>query len=147
MSDVVGMYNNACAFYDCAKSCLKNSEKGNSVSSFLLHTPSIVNCAFACELFMKMLVEFFGGEYRKVHDLYKLFERLPEEEQGRIYGKLACLTELKDAFGMDLLKKSAESFNKWRYSFESDHLVAHVGFLFSLCEVLKEEAYKQLSIQ
>ena len=147
MSDILGMYNNACAFYDCAKVCRKNAEEGSCVADHLLFTPSIVNCAFACELFYKLIAKCFKVKYKKVHDLYDLFKLLPQDEQECVYNKMFSKTVVKDVYGNDLFKKSADSFNEWRYSFESDRLVGYSGFLFSLCDVLKEEASKLLSIQ
>ena len=54
MTDLVGMYLQAITFLDCACLCNETSglEKG-SARSIYLGTPVIVNCAFACEIFLK----------------------------------------------------------------------------------------------
>lgn len=143
MSDLVGMYVNACAFFDCAEMCRQKAENGQTCEDLSLNTPALVNCAFSCELFLKLLIKSVGKDYGKIHDLDKLFDLLPQDMQERINKNTYYKTGMgKDVFGISMLKKVANSFNEWRYSFEKDKLNGYIGYLFGLCCVLKEEAEK-----
>ena len=141
MIDFVGMYNNACAFYDCAEICRQKAESGQSYECLSLNTPAIVNCAFACEMFLKLLIKANTGDYKKIHDLDKLFKLLPQDIQERLNKEVYYKTGMiRDAFGIPMIKKVAKHFNEWRYSFEKSSLMGYTGYLFGLCAVLKEEA-------
>lgn len=143
MSDLIGIYNNACAFYDCAQMCIQKADDGQPYEYLRLHTPALVNCAFSCELFLKLLIESVGKDYGKIHDLDKLFNLLPQDMQERINKNTYYKTGMfKDAFGIPMLKKVANSFNEWHYSFEKRQLSGYIGYLLGLCAVLKDEADK-----
>ena len=148
MNDYAGMYNNACAFYDCAEMTMKKAMENVLDNPFNIIVPAVVNCAFSCELFLKLIIECLGKKYGKVHDLEKLFNILPQEMQNRINEKVFYKTgKSNSVFGIRPITLAANYFNNWRYSFEKPNITADMGYLFGLCSVLKEEAISLLPIQ
>ena len=141
--DKFEMYRTGCEFSDCADFCinLDNVQKYNAK----VITPAIVNAAFACEVFLKLLLHIHNTSYKKNHKLKGLFELLPENLKIRI--KFECLKkygELKNCFGIEYLDNISDAFNKWRYNYEYDWSQSRVmkietGFLFVFKDVLKEQ--------
>ena len=109
MTDLVGMYLQAITFLDCACLCNETSglEKG-SARSIYLGTPVIVNCAFACEIFLKLLLEFNNVKYKKQHGLKELFDLFPEE-----YYNLQIDQTFLFVF-CEILKKESEERLGWK---------------------------------
>lgn len=146
MTDLVGMYLQAITFLDCACLCNETSglEKG-SARSIYLGTPVIVNCAFACEIFLKLLLEFNNVKYKKQHGLKELFDLFPEELREKINRYLIQnYGTLKDGNGFELLQLYSNAFTEWRYSYEYYNLQIDQTFLFVFCEILKKESEERL---
>ena len=78
--------------------------------------PSIVNMAFACELYLKSIISD-GISETQGHDLMALFNKLNEEEKAQII--LEVERERIDDFYTSL-KESRNLFESWRYHFEQD---------------------------
>lgn len=146
MTDLVGMYLQAITFLDCAYLCNETagSEKGRARSIYL-GTPVIVNCAFACEIFLKLLLALQNTEYKKCHGLKDLFDLLSKETKEKIN---SCLLQnygtLKDVNGFELLQMYSNAFTEWRYSYEYYNLQIDQTFLFVFCEILKKECEDKL---
>ena len=51
--DEVEMFRVGCGFSDCANFCLAEQDK-----QLLYIPPAVVNAAFACEVFLKLLLHF-----------------------------------------------------------------------------------------
>ena len=66
-----------------------------------------MNSAFACELAMKAICLTYKDEAKKIHDLFELFNDLPEQSHKRIK---VDYPEIETC-----LKKARETFGKWRY--------------------------------
>lgn len=146
MTDFIGMYLQAITFLDCA--CLCNEtvrlDKG-SARSIYLGTAVIVNCAFACEIFLKLLLEFNNVKYKKQHGLKELFDLLPEELRVKINRHLLQnYGTLKDSNGFEFLQLYSNAFTEWRYSYEKFNLRIERNFLFLFCKILKKESEERL---
>ena len=128
------MFYTATDFYNCAEFVF------NLEDSFMkgYHTPAVVNLAFACEVYLKTLLENQGIEI-KTHDLSKLFQKLPEECQQDI---LKDVSEdgfsLVDVFGISEIDRISRVFEDWRYNYEHSVLNVDLGFLESFCKALRE---------
>lgn len=146
MTDYIGMFLQGNTFWDCA--CLCNDTADNesgSVRSIYLRTPVIVNCAFACEIFLKLLLALQNTEYKKCHGLKELFDLLPKE----IKEKINCYLlqnygTLKDDNGFELLQMYSKAFTEWRYSYEYYNLQIDQTFLFVFCKILSMECKEKL---
>ena len=146
MTDLVGMYLQAITFLDCACLCNETAglEKG-SARSIYLGTPVIVNCAFACEIFLKLLLALQNTEYKKCHGLKELFDRLSKGTKEKINNYLLQnYGTLKDVNGFELLQMYSNAFTEWRYSYEYYNLQIDQTFLFVFCEILKKECEDKL---
>ena len=66
-----------------------------------------LNAAFACELVMKAICFTRSNTARRTHDLWLLFEDLPEDSRNRLK---------EDFAGVETaLKKARHTFGHWRY--------------------------------
>lgn len=146
MTDFIGMYLQAITFLDCACICNKiaHEERGNTRSIYL-GTPVVVNCAFACEIFLKLLLEIENVTYKKQHGLKELFDLLSEELKGEINRQVFYeYGSLKDGWGFDLLQRYSDVFTQWRYSYEYNNLQVEQNYLFVFCKILKKECEERL---
>lgn len=144
--DRVEILIQANAFSQCADMLQERSRNYADVDSFMLYRPAIVNCAFACELYLKALL-FNQGKLR-LHRLDKLWERLPQEMRTRLENELSeQYGASQDAFGIPYIKQIANAFQSWRYSYESSNLGIETGFLFAFRDVLQRECVRILQAQ
>lgn len=140
--DVVEMYFTACKFSECADLCQREGEK-KGVLGVLYATPAVVNAAFACEVFLKLLLHSEEIKIPREHRLHALYNKLPDELKERIRGDVVQrYGQWKDAFGMECLKSISDAFATWRYIYEHDwHKSAtvriDVSFLMALKNALK----------
>lgn len=120
------------AFWDTAKMC---SEKWDGFPGGILY-PLVVNCAFACELYMKAIIIYNSenNATRSYHNLNQLFNDLPssvQKELGNEYKQI-----LNEELGT-LLGESGDSFVNWRYAYEKGCGVNITGIM-KFAEILKE---------
>ena len=149
MTDWIGMYLQGCAFSDCANLCnYEAGSGGESIAKFELSTPAIVNCAFACEILLKLLLAIDQKSNIRCHKLKDLFDLLPTEIQKRINDKLYIEYGFvkKNDFGIEYLQLISDAFTDWRYKYEKMRLSIDVGFIFSFCSILKIECERRLGI-
>ena len=148
MTDFIGMYLQGCAFLDCANLCNEESKSSNSVTKFELWTPAIVNCAFACEIFLKLLLAIYKINKKHCHKLKELFDLLPADIQERINMQLfiGYGGEIENEFGIEYLQLISDAFTEWRYKYEKNRLQNETGFMFLLCNILKKECAGRLGI-
>ena len=93
-TDAFEMFRIGCNFSDCADLCLK--EQNCAPESNLAYiTPAIVNAAFSCEVFLKLLLQHEGKDIRKIHKLNDLYAKLSEDIQ------------------MELKEKTILRYGKW----------------------------------
>lgn len=139
--DVVEMYFTACKFSECADLCQHEGEK-KGVLGVLYATPAVVNAAFACEVFLKLLLHSEEIEIPREHRLQALYNKLPDELKERIRGDVVRRCgQWKDAFGMECLKSVSDAFATWRYNYEHDWhksvtLRIDIAFLMALKSAL-----------
>lgn len=135
------MFLQGCAFEKCGSLCLP---KVNGTEAVYLSHPVIVNYAFACEVYLKVLI-YYSGEIIGGHKLADLFEKLPENEKKAVRQKVIMKCgQWNDAFGAPLIEQISDAFVDWRYSYEidsqkSNNHIANIGFLVAFCETLHEK--------
>ncbi len=146
------MFDQANSFYICANLCKRELDKKPQRHD-LYSTPEIVNLAFACEVYIKTLLDFYGIEFGKKHKLNELFALLPEKMRNEIDKQTFFIHPvysainrqiLTDPLGRKLLDVEADAFVNWRYSYEKYPLSCHVGFLRAFSEVLRDECCARL---
>ena len=81
--DACRMFKHACSFVDCATFCER--EPKNIQTGVMSHMVAcIVNSAFACEVFIKALLIYYGNTVDEIHghELYKLWAKYKEIDIG-----------------------------------------------------------------
>ena len=139
---VMEMFYNGCSFANCGELCKKMTLDNNSA---FLSNPMIINYAFACEVFLKTLLEAYQLPQCQSHKLNELFQKLPEKVQLDIESELEKkVGALTDAWGYSLLEQVSNAFVEWRYIYEKfpsqiSSAIINTGYLTSLCEVLRNK--------
>ena len=147
--DKVEMFRVGCGFSDCANACLATQEQQQS--QLLLYTiPAIVNAAFACEVFLKLLLHFSQIKIVKNHFLYDLFEILPVEiKQEVITHTINKYGTWEDIWNQEYICQISKAFMEWRYIYEYDWSKSsmkkiEIGFLFAFRDSLQELCAKRM---
>ena len=131
------MLEQANSFYVCAKMC-GNKMKKLEGSIDIYATPMIVNLSFACEVYIKTLLDYLENGSKKSHKLNELLEALPDEKKSRILKEVEEKHgALSDAFGIQVIDTVADAFAKWRYSYEVSRVSCDIGYLFALTEAVR----------
>ena len=122
------------AFYKVALSASPEED----IAGFLggLMYPFAVNCAFACELYMKaiMIHGSASDEFEKGHELDDLYNKLSSNDQSSIEA-LYNAKSTKDL--KTLLAEDGNTFVEWRYALEKPVEVCISG-LRAFMDSLKE---------
>ena len=132
------MYDEACAFADCADMC-KNAENSHYMG---YGTPYIVNSAFACEVFLKTMLQKHKTKWPNSHKIKQLYELLPEHTKAKIKDiTLQRSWDWQDCFGIEHLERISDAFNDWRYSYEHKRasLSCPTYFLDAFRDALREQ--------
>ena len=144
------MFRHACAFSDCADFAMKEFDPGKTNVEWYT-TPAIVNSAFACEVFLKALLLFYDTPLKKVHELKKLYELLPENDKECIKRETSINygAGWQDGFGMERLMNISDAFEKWRYYYEdfpekTCSMQIDIGFLNAFRNTLRDVCCFQL---
>lgn len=124
--------DNAKSFYLAAERCLEFRENK------ILLIPSIVNCAFACELYIKCILNKSNINFGKQHSLEKLFALLPENTKNKVVKNIA-----DEDFNKNL-QNISNTFIEWRYLYERDTATCEINFLMNFTKILKVEAETQM---
>lgn len=144
------MFRHACAFAEVADLAMEKFRHDTADIAWY-STPATVNSAFACEVFLKTLLESYSIQFEKLlkpkdrHKLTDLFNLLPEEAREWI----KSATEVcygggwKDGFGFDRIKSISDAFVDWRYIYEivgkkRASMQIDVGFLTAFRDALRE---------
>lgn len=81
-------------------------------------TPVIVNLVFACEIYIKLLLISKNYINVKSHNLFELFQKLPEDKQKIINYKMFLLGyKQNNSMGLKELFYLSKSFEQWRYRY------------------------------
>lgn len=149
--DTFSMYRTGCEFSDCADFAMK-AQNIVPFHGLFYSVPAVVNSAFACEVFLKLLLKMEQIEIKKKHQLEELFDQLPEQvkkdiQQSTIH-KYGAWT---DVFGCNLLSQISDVFVEWRYNYEHDFrkdgtMKIEIGFLVAFRNALREKCSGYLEI-
>ncbi len=138
------MFRHACAFSECADIAMERF-KHETADIEWYTTPATVNSAFACEVYLKALLKYYGVNVAKKHELKELYEALPEKAKAWI--KPTVINNYggrwKNSFGFEYLDNISNAFEKWRYSYEHDWnksctMSIDLGFLTVFRNTLRE---------
>ncbi len=123
------MMNTANTFLSAAKKCNNDPSVELIGWSHPLLVPIVTNTAFACELFLKALLQkskmLKGG-----HNLLDLFQDLPDELKSNIIGP-----QDSNLFIEELTRVSC-LFEEWRYIYERQLTSLNFRFLLDFAEGL-----------
>lgn len=150
--DISEMYYTACKFSDCADFCMKEQEEKETFQ-YLYDDPAIVNAAFSCEVFLKLLLRLEQIDCQKSHNLKQLFEKLPPEIMETVkYQTIQKYGSWKDLWGRDILSQVSDAFEKWRYFYEIDRTKSgsihfDIGFLLAFRDALRVVCEKKLGVK
>lgn len=138
------------AYHALNKSC--------TAESLFTGIPSIVCLALAVELYIKDLHFLLRGDAPKKHDIFKLFDSLPQSIQQEICdhtsirenplmtkGDLLSPKYYSQTYNrhdrfIDQMKAISSGFQKWRYSYESTILTYDSSFALALINAIKSVA-------
>ena len=85
--------------------------------------PAIVNAAFACELYLKSMLEQPWG-----HKLKDLFEQLDNEAKIQLNNEFDASVSNHPVYNFDVfLNDISDAFVEWRYVFEESHTEGFYG--------------------
>ena len=138
------MYRTGCEFSDCADFAMK-AQDTMPFHGLFYSVPAIVNSAFACEVFLKFLLEIEQIEIKRKHQLKELFDQLPERVKTDIQqNTMQKYGTWTDVFGLSLLHEISDAFVQWRYNYEHDFrkdgtMKVEIGFLVAFRNALREK--------
>lgn len=100
-------------FAEAGRRCFGDMQNGSIPGPI---APGIVCTAFSIELWFKALycIANPAGEVPSGHDLFRLFEMLPDEMRTALIERCSTTTE---AF-LQALRSDAKTFETWRYAYE-----------------------------
>lgn len=115
--------------------------------------PFIVNKAFACEVYLKLILaeDDFDFKSLKIHNILKLFKNTSEKFKRYFYeffqteyGEKADETFLKSE-----ITKISNVFQEWRYIYErtNEENLVNYGFLNAFCDFLDKYSQQLISEQ
>ena len=116
-----GKYEHAYNFYLASKRCLMNIPQEEM--RYLI-IPYMVNSAFACEIFLKALLDERKIRYGNSHELFKLFKKLPYEVKQYFVSQL----KLEDFYKK--LKKCSNVFENFSYLYENIYNSENIDMYF-----------------
>lgn len=150
--DISEMYYTACKFSDCTDFCMKEQEERETFQYFYTD-PAIVNAAFSCEVFLKLLLHLDQIDCQKSHKLKQLFEMLPPEMMEIVkYQTTQKCGYWKDVWDQEILSQVSDAFEKWRYFYEIDRAKSgsihfDIGFLLAFRDALRAVCEKKLGVK
>lgn len=113
--------------------------------------PYIVNCAFSCEVYLKMIIKSNGASFDKMHKIKDLLDLAGHRELFELYfferngttGDVDDISRLEND-----LESISNAFTNWRYIYERDCETAAVGtlrflndYLDQTCKAIIESKY------
>lgn len=142
--DTFSMYRTGCEFSDCADFAMK-AQNIVPFHGLFYSVPAVVNSAFACEVFLKLLLEMEQIAIKKTHQLEDLFDQLPDQVKADIQqNTMQKYGTWTDVFGLSLLHQVSDAFVTWRYNYEHDFgkdgtMKIEIGFLVAFRNALREK--------
>ena len=108
------MLDQANSFYICAKLCESKVKKFEGRID-IYATPMIVNLSFACEVYIKTLLDYLGEREKRGHKLNELIDLLPYEMKKQIFEAVEeKYGTLINPFGIPLINTVSDAFQKWQ---------------------------------
>lgn len=113
-------YSQALRFMRCAERCMGTKNDDGSIQIIggkypILSTPTMVNVAFSCEMFLKAILNLFSIDYKKEHRLKYLYDLLPDEE----YKEYLKIIPSSGKTFEEELDAHSQDFVTWRYYMEA----------------------------
>lgn len=123
-------YKSAVEFYIISIKCLDMmlSEYSSQVCS---------NIAFSCELFFKSILYYNKIECKNMHNLYQLYNLLPDKDKNDVKKLHKSGNIKKEDFELNL-KEIGKAFIVFRYSYERKGMACNLRFLVELIMALNE---------
>ncbi len=130
------------------------------MGSFPTMAPSIVNLAFAVELYIKDLHFAHAGLVPRGHNIFRLYRKLPKKIKRQIFFHDSIINrpfatnapiyllkrfsgERRNYWGfLHQIKVISDGFEKWRYSYESTTLRYVEGFALVFISAVKSAAFR-----
>lgn len=141
--DACRMFKHACSFVDCATFCER--EPKNIQTGVMSHMVAcIVNSAFACEVFIKALLIYYGNTVDEIHghEFYKLWAKYKEIDIGSASNVEQTVKNIFNSKNEnmfdDCLRNISNAFYEWRYIYEKHGATIHIQFLRIFREALRE---------
>lgn len=115
-------YSQGKAFNDAAWRCYGKKDGDSYLimqgsETYQLAAPCVVNASFACEMYLKALLIDCHIDYKHEHNLYNLFELIPQKEKVLIC-RICSGTDDMDSF-ISVLKEHSDDFCDTRYFIEN----------------------------
>jgi hypothetical protein len=110
------IFDTANGFYEAALRCMK-SELNSDGSAMSPMIPSIVNFAFACELYIKSRLMHIDKDTHG-HELEKLFNELDDDFKISLSLEYRKALEVDQASFESDIKTFSNAFTSWRYVYE-----------------------------
>ena len=135
------MFRHACAFAECADMALKKFRHDTADIEWY-STPSIINSAFACEVYLKAMLLFSNIPIKKEHKIKELYKMIPDQIKDEIKSMVTrgCESIWYDSFGFEKLDNISDAFVEWRYCYEKLERTREIdiGFLTTFRDALRE---------
>ena len=148
--DCQEMFCHACTFCECAD-LAQNKLQHDTANIGFYTSPAVINSAFACEVFMKAMLLYYGEPTHKMHKLKNLYEALPDEvrEWVKSVTSMNCRDLWVDSFGFEILDQVSNAFVEWRYIYELNWskgaaVYIDIGFLNRFRDALREACCQTL---
>ncbi len=139
-------YIQARSFFLAAKRCGKDEICEESGSNQYLPIPEYVNIAFACELYIKVLL-YIEEDIIMSHNLLHLFNRLEASKRHRV----SKIMNIHEAQITKLLNQHSDMFRNMRYRFEyqqyRESFSMPINFFYSLAESLDKVAQETIGVE
>lgn len=126
----LNMKSHAFSFVLAAERCCEQrAVEGGQIQSLLV--PAVVMYSFACEVYLKAILEGEGKSIKK-HDLHDLFSEITSEKQ------LLIISKTQSGDFWTELRNASKGFEHFRYLYEKDSGLSVFPFLRSLSAALNE---------
>lgn len=113
------------AYYRCRYGVNWQKDEFGRMCAHVVNVPAIVNAAFACELYLKSLI----NEHVETHNLKTLYESLDEITRNTVSLLInKKIHNYNQGFIFDAcLENAANVFVDWRYIYEKEHTEGFMG--------------------
>ncbi len=101
--------------------------------------PLVVNGALAAELALKSLIYIENGEFDCIHNLQQLFSLLPDCHRANLTEMIFTQAHQNEETLQKNLRQIADSFENWRYFFETD-AVGYTNFFNNFVHIVCDYA-------